>query len=175
MNDAPTKILVVDDSALYRQSIHNVLRETAGALIVGIAKNGVEAIEKIEQLDPDLLTLDVQMPGMDGIEVLREIKRRRLRPKAIMVSSLTAEGAKVTTDALMEGAFDFILKPSSNDSLANRQRLRDALEEKIAAFREASGQRKANGRRPRANQTVAADDVVRSHTPRSPCSPRLPP
>jgi two-component system chemotaxis response regulator CheB len=160
LSDAPTKILVVDDSALYRQSIHNVLREVEGASIVGIAKNGVEAIEKIEQLDPDLLTLDVQMPDMDGIQVLREIKRRRLRPKAIMVSSLTAEGAKVTTDALMEGAFDFILKPSSNDSVANRQTLRDALEAKIAAFREASGQRKANGRRPAANQTVAADDVV---------------
>ena len=160
MNAGPTKILVVDDSALYRQSIHNVLREVDGASIVGIAKNGVEAIEKIEQLDPDLLTLDVQMPGMDGIEVLREIKRRRMRPKAIMVSSLTAEGAKVTTDALMEGAFDFILKPSSNDSAANRQTLRDALEEKIAAFREASGQRKANRRRSAAKQTIASDEVA---------------
>lgn len=160
MSDVPTTILVVDDSALYRQSIHNVLREMDAASIVGIAKNGVEAIEKIEQLDPDLLTLDVQMPDMDGIQVLREIKRRRLRPKAIMVSSLTAEGAKVTTDALMEGAFDFILKPSSNDSTANRQTLRDALEEKIAAFREASGQRKAIHPKSATNQTVASHEVV---------------
>ena len=71
--------------------------------------------KRSSSLDPDLLTLDVQMPDMDGIEVLREIKRRRLRSKAIMVSSLTSEGAQVTTDALMEGAFDFILKPSSSD------------------------------------------------------------
>ncbi len=116
MNSRPTKILVVDDSALYRQSIQNVLRGVDGAQAVGVAKDGVDALEKIERLDPDLLTLDVQMPDMDGIELLREIKRRRLRPKAIMVSSFTSQGAQVTTDALMEGAFDFILKPSGSDS-----------------------------------------------------------
>ena len=94
MKSGPTRILVVDDSALYRQSIHNVLRDMADACVVGTAKNGVEALEKIEQLEPDLLTLDVQMPDMDGIQVLREIKRRRLRPKAIMVSSFTYEGRR---------------------------------------------------------------------------------
>ena len=93
MKSVPTKILVVDDSALYRQSIYNVLRDMADVSVVGTAKNGVEALEKIEQLEPDLLTLDVQMPDMDGIQVLREIKRRKLRPKAIMVSSFTSEGA----------------------------------------------------------------------------------
>ncbi|MEO8271690.1 MAG: response regulator, partial [Aureliella sp.] len=124
MKTAPTRILIVDDSALYRQSIHNVLRDIADTEVVGIAKNGVEAISKIEQLSPDLLTLDVQMPDMNGIQVLQEIKRRRLRPKAIMLSSLTAKGTQVTTDALLEGAFDFILKPSSNDALANREELR---------------------------------------------------
>ncbi len=70
LNADPTKILVVDDSALYRQSIYNVLREVADAAVVGSAKNGVEALKKIEQLDPDLLTLDVQMPDMDGIRGL---------------------------------------------------------------------------------------------------------
>ncbi len=160
MNSGPTKLLVVDDSALYRQSIHNVLREVADAAIVGTAKNGVEALEKIEELDPDLLTLDVQMPDMNGIQVLREIKRRRLRPKAIMVSSLTSEGAQVTTDALMEGAFDFILKPSTDDSAANRQQLRDALEEKISAFRESAGRRKRKVRRSPAKQHIEADDVI---------------
>jgi two-component system chemotaxis response regulator CheB len=162
LNATPTKILVVDDSALYRQSIRNVIRDLANASIVGSAKNGVDALAKIEQLDPDLLTLDVQMPDMDGIQLLREIKRRRSRAKAIMVSSFTAQGASVTTAALMEGAFDFILKPSSNDSVANRRQLRDALEEKISAFRESSGRRKATIRRPRDKQCVEADDVVES-------------
>lgn len=135
MNPRPDKILVVDDSALYRQSIRNVLHEIENVQVIGAAKNGVDALEKIEQYDPDLLTLDVQMPDMNGIELLREIKRRRLRPKAIMVSSYTSSGAHVTTEALMEGAFDFILKPSSKDSAANRRELGEALREKISAFR----------------------------------------
>jgi two-component system chemotaxis response regulator CheB len=160
LSAGPTKILVVDDSALYRQSIQNVLREITDASIVGLAKDGVEALGKIEQLDPDLLTLDVQMPDMDGIELLREINRRRLRPKAIMVSSHTSQGAEVTTAALMEGAFDFILKPSSSDSGANRQQLRDALEEKISAFRDSSRGRKGKARRSATRQDVGADDVV---------------
>ena len=162
MNSAPIRILIVDDSALYRQSIHLVLREVADASIVGVAKNGLEALEKIEQLDPDLLTLDVQMPDMNGIEVLRELKKRGLRPKAIMVSSLTSEGAQVTTDALMEGAFDFILKPASNDSNANRQQLLDALRVKISAFREASAQRVKKVRKLARKGEVAADDVIES-------------
>lgn len=135
MNARPTRILIVDDSALYRQSIRNVLRDIENVDVVGIAADGFEALEKISQLQPDLLTLDVQMPGMDGIELLREIKQRRLSPKAIMVSSFTSEGAKVTTDALMEGAFDFILKPIGDQAHANREMLYRALEEKILVFR----------------------------------------
>jgi two-component system chemotaxis response regulator CheB len=136
MADAPTRLLIVDDSALYRQTIRNVLHDADDVDIVGVAKDGIDAIEKIESLDPDLLTLDVQMPDMDGIGVLREINRRKLRPKAIMVSSLTSEGAQVTTDALLEGAFDFILKPSGSDSDDNRALLRSELDEKICAFRQ---------------------------------------
>ena len=107
----PLRLLIVDDSALYRQAISAAVREMPGVQIVGIAKDGREAIEKIQQLDPDVLTLDVEMPEMNGIETLREMNRRRLRSGAIMVSSLTEAGAKVTLDALMEGAFDFIQKP----------------------------------------------------------------
>jgi two-component system chemotaxis response regulator CheB len=136
MVEGPIRVLVVDDSALYRVTIRNVLREVADIAVVGIARNGVEALEKIEELEPDLLTLDVQMPDMDGIGVLREINRRGLSPKAIMVSSLTAHGAQVTTDALLEGAFDFVLKPSGSDPAQNRQQLRDALAEKISAYRQ---------------------------------------
>lgn len=170
MKSGPTKILVVDDSALYRLSIHNVLRSVADTSVVGVAKNGVEALDKIHLLDPDLLTLDVQMPDMDGIQVLREIKRRRLRPKAIMVSSLTSVGAQVTTDALMEGAFDFILKPSSSDSIANRQQLLDALQERILAFREASSRERRRVRRSVASQHVESDEVVEAApSPHAPC------
>lgn len=168
MNSRPTKILVVDDSALYRQSIQNVLRDYEGAQTVGSAKNGVDALEKIERLDPDLLTLDVQMPDMNGIELLREIKRRKLRPKAIMVSSFTAAGTQVTTDALMEGAFDFILKPSGSDSGANRQQLQDELQEKISAFRESSDTVRPPKRI--ARQTVDDNGLAEKvPAPKSPC------
>ena len=138
MPDVPVRLLIVDDSALYRLAIRQSLQDLPGVVIVGVAKDGVDALQKIEEFDPDLLTLDVQMPDMDGIEVLQEINRRGLRPKAIMVSSLTAHGAQATTDALLEGAFDFILKPSSTDSAENRALLKDALAERITAFRQTS-------------------------------------
>ncbi len=176
MNAGPTRILIVDDSALYRQSIDNVLREVNEATVVGKAKDGREALVKIEELDPDLLTLDVQMPDMDGIAVLREIKRRGLRPKAIMVSSYTAHGADVTTEALMEGAFDFILKPSSKDSQGNRRQLFESLQERISAFRQSPNCRspetatRAASRKSAVNTDVCSKDVVESApSPRQAC------
>ena len=135
MADALLRILVVDDSALYRQLVKNVLRDCPNVEVAGVAKSGEEALELVNALKPDLLTLDVRMPGMDGIEVLRELRRRRSPTKALMLSSLTASGAKVTTDALLEGAFDFILKPSSHDAAVNRRVLFETLAEKIEAFR----------------------------------------
>jgi two-component system chemotaxis response regulator CheB len=159
LNSNPIRILVVDDSALYRQSIRNVLRDCAHVSVVGTAKNGVEALEKIGQLDPDLLTLDVRMPDMDGIELLNEIRRRKLRPKAIMVSGYTSEGAQVTTDALLEGAFDFVLKPSGGDAEANRRSLKESLEQKIGAFRVSTEQR-AKPPRAAENDLASASQVA---------------
>lgn len=160
----PTKILVVDDSALYRQSISNVLRQTADVVVVGRARDGAEALQQIAEFDPDLLTLDVQMPNMDGIAVLREIKKRGLRAKAIMVSSFTAEGAQVTTDALLEGAFDFVLKPSGLSAEANRQQLSEALTQRIAAFRQ-SDLAKLSSRTARATRTKVATGEVADAAP----------
>ncbi len=130
------RVLVVDDSALYRQLVRNVLRNVPDVEVVGIASSGVEALERIPQLQPQLLTLDVQMPGMSGLELLGEIKKKRLPVKAVMLSSLTSEGAQVTTDSLLAGAFDFIQKPSGPDANANRSLLELLLAEKINAFRE---------------------------------------
>jgi len=128
------KVLIVDDSALYRQMVKNILRSIPQVEIVGLACTGVEALAKIAELHPNLLTLDVQMPDMNGLELLLEIKKRRLPVKAIMLSSLTAQGAQVTTDALLAGAFDAIQKPSSPDADSNRTLLTGLLSEKIAAF-----------------------------------------
>lgn len=142
MTTPSLRLLVVDDSALYRQLVQNVLREIAGVEVVGVAKSGQEALESIGEHNPDLITLDVQMPDLNGIEVLRELKRRRSATRAIMLSSLTANGAQITTDALLEGAFDFIHKPNSADAGANRRRLAEELTEKIHAFRQTTRVRK---------------------------------
>lgn len=130
------KVMIVDDSALYRQMVKNTLRNVPDVQVIGLASTGLEALAKIPELQPDLLTLDVQMPDMNGLELLREIKKRRFGVKAIMLSSLTAQGAQVTTDALLAGAFDFIQKPNSNDAETNRKLLDELLSEKIKAFRE---------------------------------------
>jgi two-component system chemotaxis response regulator CheB len=114
----------------------NVLTRIAGVEIVGTASTGAEAVELVAQAKPDAVTLDVQMPGMDGIEVLRALKRRSLATRAIMVSSLTAEGAPTTVAALMEGAFDFILKPAGVDTHVSREVLVRELTEKLVAVRE---------------------------------------
>ena len=130
------RVMVVDDSALYRQLVRNVLREVPDVDVVGVARSGAEALQLLDECNPQLLTLDVQMPEMNGLELLRELKKRRSSVKAIMLSSLTAEGAQVTTDALFAGAFDFIQKPNSSDANANRILLLESLIEKVGTFRE---------------------------------------
>ncbi len=130
------RVMIVDDSALYRQLVRNLLREIPNVEIVGSASSGAEALEKIESFNPDLLTLDVEMPEVNGIAVLRALRQRRSRVKAIMLSSLTMNGAQVTTDALLAGAFDFIHKPNNLDATKNRSALLEELTAKIEAFRE---------------------------------------
>lgn len=162
MSTAPLRLVVVDDSALYRQLVRNTLREIADVEVVGLARSGREALQLVEELQPDLVTLDVQMPDLTGIDVLRELKRRGHRTRAIMLSSLTANGAQTTTDALLEGAFDFIHKPNSRDAGANRQHLLAELAEKIGAFRLT----RARYRAPRSPEV----DVAPRRTERRPSS-----
>ncbi len=130
------RVMIVDDSALYRQLVRNLLREIPDIEVVGSASSGSEALEKIDSFNPDLLTLDVEMPDVNGIAVLRALRQKRSRVKAIMLSSLTMNGAQVTTDALLAGAFDFIHKPNNLDATKNRTVLLQQLTEKIEAFRE---------------------------------------
>jgi two-component system, chemotaxis family, protein-glutamate methylesterase/glutaminase len=133
------KVLIVDDSALFRTLLSNILRGIPNCEVIGTASSGQTALQKIIELEPDLVTLDMEMPEMDGMEVLQELKRRRIRSKVILVSRFTSAGAQITTDALLQGAFDFVLKPSSKDPAANRSELGQALSDKIAAIRENTG------------------------------------
>lgn len=106
----PVRVLVVDDSAFMRFSITQHLNGRAGIQVVGSARDGQEALELIPSLQPDVVTLDVEMPRLDGISTLREIMVRFPRP-VVMLSSLTREGAVTTIQALTLGAVDFITKP----------------------------------------------------------------
>ena len=106
------KVLIVDDSVFMRTVIRDMLQKDPSLEIVGTASNGIEALEKIKNLRPDLITLDIEMPRMNGIEVLRELKSAEWHPKTLMLSSLTSEGAEMTAESIRLGADDFMLKPN---------------------------------------------------------------
>lgn len=110
------KVMVVDDSALMRKIIGDMIDKYENLEVIATARNGVDALEKLERIKPDVITLDVEMPKMNGMETLQEIQKSYKIP-VIMVSSLTAENSKTTIEALEKGAFDFIQKPSGSISL----------------------------------------------------------
>jgi two-component system chemotaxis response regulator CheB len=127
--DKPIRVLVVDDSALVRKLLTEVLNSAGGIEVVGTAQDPYVARERIKSLNPDVLTLDVEMPRMDGLTFLRNLMRLRPMP-VVMVSSLTERGAEVTMQALELGAVDFVTKPSLD--LANTlNAYRDELAAKI--------------------------------------------
>jgi two-component system chemotaxis response regulator CheB len=94
-----------------RTIIRDMLTKDSSIVIVGTASNGVEALEKIQSLKPDLITLDIEMPVMNGIEVLKELQKQSKRPKVLMLSTLTSKDAELTTQGIRLGADDFMLKP----------------------------------------------------------------
>jgi two-component system, chemotaxis family, protein-glutamate methylesterase/glutaminase len=106
----PIRVLVVDDSALMRKLIPQMLAHDESIEVVGTAMDGTFCLKKIEELKPHVVTLDLEMPGMNGIDTLKEIMRRQPVP-VIVVSSHSTEGATVTMKALGLGAFDFVTKP----------------------------------------------------------------
>ncbi len=111
------KVLVVDDTALMRKLISDILKRDPEIEVVGTAPDGYLALQKIKRLKPDVVTMDVEMPRMDGLTALSKIMEEHPLP-VIMVSSHTYEGAKVTLEALELGAFDFIPKPTGIKSEA---------------------------------------------------------
>ena len=111
----PIKVLVVDDSALMRKLIPQMLERDRGIRVIGTAMDGEFAIEKVADLQPDVITLDLEMPRMNGIDALRQITRKHRLP-VIVVSAHSTDGATTTFKALAMGAFDFIAKPAHGAS-----------------------------------------------------------
>ncbi|MGC3991565.1 MAG: chemotaxis response regulator protein-glutamate methylesterase [Chthoniobacteraceae bacterium] len=129
---ARIRVLVVDDSALMRRVLMQALSACPDIEVVGFATNGVEALQKVSTIKPDVVTMDVEMPDMDGLTALDGIRKSHPGVKVIMCSSLTESGARVTVDALMRGAADYIAKPVAgvppSESL---QRLKEELGGKV--------------------------------------------
>lgn len=132
--EARLRVLVVDDTVTYRKVVSTLLAEMPEIEVVGTAVNGKFALEKVEQLRPDLLLLDVEMPEVDGLEVLRRLRAAGSRAGAIVLSAFTAQGASTTLQCLELGAFDFVLKPSGGSMEANAERLRQELRPRLAAY-----------------------------------------
>src|SRR5438132_5271314 len=125
----PIRVLVVDDSAFMRRVIGEAITSQADMVLVGVAHSGLDALLKIEQLQPDVVTLDVEMPEMDGLTALRHLMARYPRP-VVMLSTQTQEGAVTKLRALTIGAVDFVAKPSGSISL-DFHRVREDLLEKV--------------------------------------------
>jgi two-component system chemotaxis response regulator CheB len=128
----PITVLIVDDSALIRQLFKEMLAPEADIHVIGTANDPYDAREKIKQLNPDVLTLDIEMPKMDGLSFLEKIMSLRPMP-VIMVSTLTQKGAAETLRALEVGAFDYISKPQGAQTRDALGRLQSELAEKIRA------------------------------------------
>ncbi len=122
------RVLVVDDAVVFRRVVSDELSADPALEVAGTATNGRIALAKLPQLNPDLVILDVEMPEMDGLETLREIRKVYPKLPVIMFSSLTERGASATLDALALGATDYFAKPGTTGSLeASRQMIRDEL------------------------------------------------
>lgn len=158
------RVLVVDDSAVIRRLVSTVLEADPAITVVGTAPDGRRALEMIRELEVDLVTLDIEMPVMDGLETLREIRRFRTRLPVIMFSTLTENGAAATLDALASGASDYVTKPSNVGSF---ERSLAAVREQLLPRVKALAGRRAlvNAARRVGPVAVAQDPVARIERP----------
>jgi two-component system chemotaxis response regulator CheB len=129
-----TRVLVVDDTVVFRRIVSDALAGMPGVEVVGTASNGRLAMGRMAALQPDLVTLDIEMPEMNGIEVLQAMAAASMQPGVIMLSSLTVRGGEMTVRALELGAFDFLTKPEGGNPQANLSDLRARLLPMIRAF-----------------------------------------
>jgi two-component system chemotaxis response regulator CheB len=156
----PIRILIVDDSTVIRKVLCDGLAGDAALEVVGTAANGRIALAKIPQVHPDIITLDVEMPEMDGLETLAAIRKTYPKLPVIMFSTLTERGASTTLDALALGASDYVTKPSNTGSLeVTMRQLRAQLIPKIKALCEVPAKP--------AIAAVARSASLRPPTPRS--------
>jgi two-component system chemotaxis response regulator CheB len=129
-----TRVLVVDDTSIFRRIVSDALSGIPGVEVVGTASNGKLALARLATLKPDLITLDIEMPEMNGIEMLAAMRGTGCKASVVMLSSLTVKGGEMTIQALEGGAFDFITKPEGRSPEESLGRLRDSLRPIVQAL-----------------------------------------
>jgi two-component system chemotaxis response regulator CheB len=160
-----TEIVIVDDSRIFRSITERCLKIVPNVKVIASLWSGEKALEYIKKNHVDLITLDVEMPGIDGLETLRQIQEFNEETGSsvavIMLSGLTQQGASATMEALEIGAFDFIAKPSSSDTSAEKT-LTKQLAEKIGGWQKNNGSTKQSGKRrpsPKNKQVAGATAI----------------
>lgn len=129
------RVLVVDDSVVIRRLLTDLIDADPDFEVVGTASNGQIALDKMTRLNPDVVTLDVEMPVLDGLQTLRAMRERGIERPTVMFSTLTERGAAATLDAMQLGAADYVTKPSNSGSFdVARERVRDELFPKLRAL-----------------------------------------
>ena len=128
------RVLVVDDSVLFRRVLSEALSSLPDTEVVGWAPNGKIALEKIRELSPDLVTLDLEMPEMNGLAVIDALAGTKNAPDIIVVSALTRKGGQLTLEALQKGAFDFITKPEAANFDKGREMIRAELASRLKSL-----------------------------------------
>ena len=164
-------VLVVDDSVVIRRLVTTVLDEDPDITVVGTAASGRIAINKLSQVAPDCVTLDMEMPDLDGLGTLRELRRTHPRLPVIMFSTLTERGAGATLDALALGANDYVCKPANVGSVPEAiASVRSQLVPKIKALCPPAARRRSRRRAPHAVGAAAGRAASRRRAG-STCSP----
>lgn len=166
-------VLVVDDSGFFRRRLTEILSQDSNVKVVGTASNGREAIDQAMALKPDVITMDYEMPMMDGITAVRHIMQRCPTP-VLMFSSLTHEGARVTLDALDAGAVDFLPK-NFEDISKNPDKVRQLLCEKVNSIARSNRRAGASAVAGHSTPPAAAVPARDARVAREPVAPRVPP
>ena len=167
----PIRVLVADDSVLFRRAISDALASLPDVEVVGSAPNGKLAVQRVRELKPDLLTLDIEMPEMDGIAVLDALRESREDTLVIVVSALTQRGGQLTMKALEKGASDFITKPDASGAEASRAAIARELVPRVRALAHRREIRKILRDSPQADPSrpapMSAKTGAREQTPKA--------
>ena len=159
------RVLVVDDSSFFRRRVSEIINSEPRLEVIDVAVNGKEAVEKAQSLKPDVITMDIEMPVMDGITAVREIMAKNPIP-ILMFSSLTHDGAKATLDALDAGALDFLPK-KFEDIARNRDDAVMLLQQRVLSIASKRGMIRRNTMTPRTS-TLSSITARPSERPRAP-------